>query len=337
VTGPVLLVTSPGAAAYDLGEGHPMRAVRAALTRDLAAALGVLGRPTWATRAAGSARDEELLLVHTDSYVGMVRAADRLPASMLAYVGLGTDDTPVIPGLHDAAAAVVGATLAACTAVWSGEAEHAVNLSGGLHHAMRGHASGFCVYNDAAVGIADLLRAGCARVAYVDLDAHHGDGVEAIFADDPRVLTISLHQDGRTLFPGTGAATDVGAPGADGCAVNVALPPGTRDAGWLRALTAVVPVLLRTFAPDVIVTQCGCDAHARDPLSDLELSVEGFTVAYELLHSLAHELCAGRWVVLGGGGYDLGSAVPRAWSQLLAVCSGDALAQESVITEAWRK
>lgn len=337
MTGPALLVTSPAAASYDLGEGHPMRAVRAVLTFDLATGLGVLARPAWTTLAAGPARAEELHLVHLDTYVAMVAAADRLPASMLAYVGLGTEDTPVIPGLHDAAAAVVGATLAACTAVWSGDALHALNLTGGLHHAMTGHASGFCVYNDAAVGIADLLRAGCARVAYIDLDAHHGDGVEAIFATDPRVLTISVHQDGRTLFPGSGAPTDVGAPGAEGYAVNISLPPGTRDAGWLRAISAVVPVLLRSFGPQVIVTQCGCDAHARDPLSDLELSVEGCTVAYELLHGLAHELCGGRWVVLGGGGYDLGSSVPRAWTQLLAVCSGAVLPAETVLPEVWRK
>jgi acetoin utilization protein AcuC len=267
----------------------------------------------------------------------MVAAAEELSPTMLAHIGLGTEDTPVIPGLHDAAAAIVGASLTACQAVWSVRSTHAVDLSGGLHHAMPGHASGFCVYNDAAVGIADLLRAGCPRVAYLDLDAHHGDGVEAIFAADPRVLTISVHQDGRTLFPGTGAAHDVGAPGAEGSAVNLALPPETGDAGWLRALYALVPDVLREFRPEIIVMQSGCDGHARDPLTDLNLSVEGFTVAYELVHRLAHELCAGRWVVLGGGGYDLGSAVPRAWTQLLAVCSGQALPAGTVLPEVWRK
>lgn len=334
--GSALLVSSPAAAAYDFGDGHPMRAIRGELTTRLAAGLGIMDRSAWTRRAAAPARDDELLLVHNDAYIAVVRAAERVVPGILAHFGLGTEDTPVVPGLHEAAAGVAGATLAACTAVWSGEFDHAVNLSGGLHHAMPAHASGFCVYNDAAVGIADLLRAGCARVAYVDLDAHHGDGVEAIFAADPRVLTISLHQDGRTLFPGTGAATDVGAPGAEGRAVNIALPPRTRDGGWLRALTAVVPVV-RSFAPEVIVTQCGCDAHRRDPLSELELTVEGFTVAYELLHQLAHELCSGRWVVLGGGGYDLGSAVPRAWSQLLAVCSGEALAPDRELPEFWRE
>jgi acetoin utilization protein AcuC len=332
----VLLVGSPEATAYDLGDGHPMRAIRGELTTRLATGLGVLDRPSWSRRDAAPARDDELLLVHNDAYLAVVRAAERIAPGILSHFGLGTEDTPVIPGLHEAAAGVAGATLAACTAVWSGEFTHAVNLAGGLHHAMPAHASGFCVYNDAAVGIADLLRAGCARVAYVDLDAHHGDGVEAIFAADPRVLTISLHQDGRTLFPGSGAATDVGAPGAEGRAVNIALPPGTTDGGWLRALTAVVPVL-RSFGPEVMVTQCGCDAHRRDPLSDLALTVEGFTVAYQLLHQLAHELCDGRWVVIGGGGYDLGSAVPRAWTQLLAVCSGDALAADTELPARWRE
>jgi len=337
MTGSVLLVSSPAAAGYDLGEGHPMRAIRGELTIALAEQLGVLTRGVWSRADAGPARVEELRLVHREHYIAMVASADELAPRMLAHVGLGTEDTPVVPGLHEAAAAIAGATLTACQAVWSGRHTHAVNLTGGLHHAMPGHASGFCVYNDAAIGIADLLRAGCARVAYLDLDAHHGDGVEAIFAADPRVLTISVHQDGRTLFPGTGAAHDVGAVGAEGSAVNIALPPETGDAGWLRALHAVVPDVLREFRPEILVLQSGCDGHARDPLTDLNLSVEGFTCAYELVHRLAHELCAGRWVVLGGGGYDLGSAVPRAWTQLLAVCSGDALPAATLLPEAWRK
>jgi acetoin utilization protein AcuC len=266
----------------------------------------------------------------------VVRAVDRAPAWVLANFGLGTEDTPVFEGIHEAASAVVGGTLAACREVWSGRTRHAVNLVGGLHHAMRDAASGFCVYNDAAAGIAELLRAGCARVAYVDLDAHHGDGVEAAFASDPRVLTISLHQDGRTIFPGTGASSDVGNVGAEGYAVNVPLPLGTDDSGWLRAFSGVVPVLLREFAPEVIVTQCGCDAHRNDPLTDLRVSVEGFAISYRLMHELAHEVCDGRWVVLGGGGYDLVSAVPRAWASLLAEVSGESLRAELVLPEAWR-
>jgi acetoin utilization protein AcuC len=314
-----------------------MRAVRATLSIELATELGVLARPGWWRREAEMATPAQLQTVHTETYVALVQRADHLPSHLLAHAGLGTEDTPIIPNLHEASASVAGATLAAVASVWAGEADHAVNLAGGLHHAMPGHASGFCVYNDAAIGIAALLESGAQRVAYVDLDAHHGDGVEACFANDPRVLTISIHQDGRTLFPGSGAATDIGGSLARGSAVNIALPPGTGDVGWLRAFHGVVPRLLRGFRPDVIVTQCGCDAHVNDPLSDLEVTVEGFTSAYTALHELAHELCEGKWVVLGGGGYDLGDAVPRVWTQLLAVCSGSALPNGSVLPEQWRK
>ena len=201
--------------------------------------------------------------------------------------------------MHEAAAHVVGASLEAFRQVWSGESLHAANITGGLHHAMPDRASGFCVYNDVAIGIRWLLEQGAERVAYVDVDVHHGDGVEAIFWDDPRVLTISLHETGQFLFPGTGFSGDVGGEGAEGSAVNVALPPGTADAGWLRAFHAVVPDLVREFAPDVLVTQHGCDSHAEDPLAHLMLSVDGQRAAYVALHELAHEVADGRWVATG--------------------------------------
>ena len=201
---------------------------------------------------------------------------------------------------------------------------------------MPDRASGFCVYNDVAVGIRWLLDQGAERVAYVDVDVHHGDGVEAIFWDDPRVLTISLHETGQILFPGTGFSGDVGGEGAEGSAVNVALPPGTGDAGWLRAFHAVVPDLVREFAPDVLVTQHGCDSHAEDPLAHLMLSVDGQRAAYVALHELAHEVAGGRWVATGGGGYALVDVVPRAWSHLLGVVSGAPLDPETRTPEAWR-
>ncbi len=221
--------------------------------------------------------------------------------------------------MHRAAAHVVGASLEAFRQVWTGESLHSANITGGLHHAMRERASGFCIYNDVAVGIQYLLDQGAERVAYVDVDAHHGDGVERIFWDDPRVLTISLHETGQMLFPGTGFPNDVGGPGARGSAVNVALPPGTADAGWLRAFHAVVPPLVREFKPEVLVTQHGCDSHMEDPLAHLMLSVDGQRASYLALHDLAHEVAAGRWVALGGGGYALVEVVPRAWTHLLAI------------------
>ena len=192
----------------------------------------------------------------------------------------------------------------------SGESLHSASIVGGLHHAMADRSSGFCIYNDIAVGIQHLLDSGVERVAYVDVDVHHGDGVEKIFYDDPRVLTISLHETGQMLFPGTGFPQDTGGAGAEGTAVNVALPPGTADGGWLRAFHAVVPPLLREFEPQVLVTQHGCDSHMEDPLAHLMLSVDGQRAAYLALHELAHEVCDGKWVVTGGGGYALVEVVP---------------------------
>ena len=192
----------------------------------------------------------------------------------------------------------------------SGESLHSANIAGGLHHAMPDRAAGFCIYNDIAVGIQTLLDQGYQRVAYVDVDVHHGDGVERIFYDDPRVLTISLHETGQMLFPGTGFPHDSGGPGAEGSAVNVALPPGTADAGWLRAFHAVVPPVLRAWEPEILVTQHGCDSHMEDPLAHLMLTVDGQRAAYLALHDLAHEVADGRWVATGGGGYALVDVVP---------------------------
>ncbi|MDQ3164867.1 MAG: acetoin utilization protein AcuC, partial [Actinomycetota bacterium] len=180
------------------------------------------------------------------------------------------------------------------------------------------------------------LTHGAQRVAYVDVDVHHGDGVQAVFYDEPRVLTISLHEGPQTLFPGTGDASETGGPGAPGSAVNVALPAGTADAGWLRAFHAVVPPLVRQFAPDILVTQHGCDSHMADPLAHLMLSVDGQRASYLALHQLAHEVCGGRWLATGGGGYAIVEVVPRAWSHLLAIVGGQPLEPARLLPERWR-
>jgi acetoin utilization protein AcuC len=226
--------------------------------------------------------------------------------------------------------------VAAAEAVWRGEVGHAVNIAGGLHHALAGAASGFCVFNDVALGIARLLELGAEKVAYVDVDVHHGDGVQALFWDDPRVLTISLHESGRSLFPGTGFPHETGGSGALGTAVNVALPAGTGDAGWLRAFEAVVPPLLRAFGPQVLVTQHGCDTHAEDPLAHLTMTVDGQRRSYARLHELAHEICGGRWTATGGGGYALVDVVPRSWTHLLAELTGDPLDPTLETAGEWR-
>jgi acetoin utilization protein AcuC len=300
---------------YDLGGRHPLNPIRLDLTIRLARALGVLDAVPLV--APVPATDAELRTVHAADYITVVKAAPHAPG----YVGhgLGTADNPVFPGMHESSALVAGGSLVAADEILAGRATRAVNIAGGLHHAMRDHAAGFCVYNDCALAIRRLLDGGVSRVAYVDIDVHHGDGVQAAFIDDPRVLTISVHQHPDTLWPGTGSSTEIGGPGAEGSAVNLPLPPGTGDDGWLRAFHAVVPGLLRSFAPEVLVSQHGADTHAEDPLADLALSVDGQRAAHRALRELAEATAGGRWLALGGGGYSLFRVVPRSWTHLLAV------------------
>jgi acetoin utilization protein AcuC len=323
---------------YDFGPAHPMSPLRVDLTMRLAEELGVTG-PNGAGLPrvnAPVAPDDLIATVHTPSYMEAVQRASEDPYRFDPDHGLGSEDNPTFAGMHQASAHVVGATVEAARQVWNGAVLHAVNIAGGLHHALPDKASGFCVYNDVAVGIRWLLEHGASKVAYVDVDVHHGDGVERIFYDDPRVLTVSLHETGQMLFPGTGFPNDTGGPGAEGSAVNVALPPGTADAGWLRAFHAVVPPLVREFAPDVLVTQLGCDSHIEDPLAHLMLTVDGQRATYLALHDLAHEVCGGRWVATGGGGYAIVDVVPRAWTHLLAVVNGAPLDPATPTAEGWR-
>jgi acetoin utilization protein AcuC len=332
--GPTSVVFDPTLTQYDFGPTHPMSPVRVDLTIRLAEELGVLEGVKRVD--APVATDEQIATVHEQGLIDAVTRAGTTPGFEDAVRGLGTEDDPVFADMHRASAHVVGASLEAFRQVWSGESLHSVNIAGGLHHAMPDRASGFCIYNDVAVGIKQLLADGAERVAYVDIDVHHGDGVESIFWDDPRVLTISLHETGQMLFPGTGFPTDTGGDEAEGTAVNVALPPGTSDAGWLRAFHAVVPPLLREFGPDLLVTQHGCDSHMDDPLAHMMLSVDGQRAAYLALHDLAHEVAGGRWVVTGGGGYSVVDVVPRAWAHLIAIAAGRPLDPALPTPPAWR-
>jgi len=320
---------------YDFGSSHPMNPIRVDLTISLAEQLGVLeGLPRV---LAPDATEDDLATVHDAALIEAVMACSADPSLARHEFGLGSEDTPTFLNMHQASRHIVGASIEAARQVWTGQVDHAANIAGGLHHAMPDRASGFCVYNDIAVAIHWLLANGAKKVAYVDVDVHHGDGVERIFYDDPRVLTISLHETGQMLFPGTGFPADAGGPEALGSAVNVALPPGTSDAGWLRAFHAVVPELLREFAPDVLVTQQGCDSHRDDPLAHLALSIDGQRASYLALHDLAHEVAAGRWVAFGGGGYAVVDVVPRAWTHLLAAVSGKPLEAALETPLSWRE
>ncbi|TNC28947.1 acetoin utilization protein AcuC [Amycolatopsis alkalitolerans] len=328
---PPAVVWDPALLGYDLGGEHPFNPVRLQLTIRLAAELGVLdGVPLLVPEAAG---DAELLRIHANEYLEAVKQAPM--AGWDVGHGLGTADNPVFSDMHEASALVVGSTLLAARKIAEGEARRAVNIAGGLHHAMRDHAAGFCVYNDCAIAISWLLDHGFERIAYVDTDVHHGDGVQAAFYEDPRVLTISLHQHPFTLWPGTGYSAETGRGAGDGMAVNIPLPPRTHDQGWLRAFHAVVPSLLAQFQPQLLVTQCGVDSHEEDPLADLSLSVDGHRTIYTTLRELAERYAGGKWLAIGGGGYQLIRVVPRSWTHLLATVLGRDVEPSTPIPPGW--
>jgi acetoin utilization protein AcuC len=328
------VIWDDGFTAYDFGPEHPMGPVRLDLTTRLSRALGVLDHAEILSPEV--ATDELLATVHEPAYIAAVKRASEDPAAADLDRGLGTDDDPAFRGMHEASARVAQGTVELCRRVWAGSTDHGVNYCGGLHHAMRTHASGFCIYNDIAIGIQWLLDQGVERVAYVDIDVHHGDGVERIFWNDPRVLTISVHENGQHLFPGTGWPADVGGPEARGTVANVALPPGTSDAAWLRAIDSVAPPLVRAFEPQVLVTQHGCDTHLEDPLAHLAITVDAQRRAHQDLHDLAHQGCDGRWVALGGGGYSLVDVVPRSWTHLTAIAAHQPIPPETPVPEEWR-
>lgn len=332
---PAAVVWDEALLRYEFSRAHPMAPVRLDLTHRLSEALGLLDRDGVRTIRPEVASDELLACVHDPDFIRAVRSVSSGEAPDRLEMGLGSDDNPVFPDLHEAAARIVGGSVAAAEAIWAGEVGHAVNFAGGMHHAARGQASGFCIYNDCAAAIQRLLNLGAERVAYVDLDAHHGDGVESIFWNDPRVLTISVHETGISLFPGTGFANDLGGPDALGSAVNVAVPPGTGDAGYLRAVHAVVPQLLRAFDPAVLVTQHGCDGHRDDPLTNLMMSVEGQRQLAVDAADWARDFAGDKWLATGGGGYSPFSVVPRSWSHLVAVVTGQPVRADERVPRDW--
>ncbi|WP_026555985.1 acetoin utilization protein AcuC [Arthrobacter sp. 35W] len=333
---PTALVWDPALTAYNFGPGHPMTPARLELTARLANDLGIFDRPQVRMLAPEVAADEQLARVHSLEYIAAVRRVGQNPTLTDPAHGLGTEDDPAFAGMHEASARIAGGSLMAVEAVLDGSAVRSVNFSGGMHHAHREKASGFCIYNDAALAVARLLEGGVRRVAYIDIDAHHGDGTQSIFWNDPRVLTISLHESGLSLFPGTGFANETGGPDAVGSAVNVALPARTGDAGWLRAFHAVVPQLVAAFEPEVILSQHGCDSHRDDELAHLNTSVDAQREAALTIASLAARHCGGRWIATGGGGYNTTSVVPRVWSHLMAIATGTPVPLRTEVPPSWR-
>jgi acetoin utilization deacetylase AcuC-like enzyme/GNAT superfamily N-acetyltransferase len=353
------LIFDPKELKYDFGTEHPLQPDRLAAMIELLEMSGLWQRDDERTRLLlRAATIEELSLVHTPEYIAAVQQLGtsgkrdmseeerRERLQLEAKYGFGDGDTPALPNMHEVTADIVGGTLIALSAVmglqeggkFEDESErplHVFHPAGGLHHAWDVRASGFCVYNDISVAIAHVLRATEAKVLYIDFDAHHGDGVQRSFYDEPRVMTISLHETGRYLFPGTGDVLELGSGLGRGYSVNVPLEPFTEDDSYIEAIDSLLQPLVTSFAPDVIFSQHGCDTHAWDPLTHLKLTMNGIQAQIKLVHQLAHNYCNGRWVAVGGGGYDLYRVVPRAWSMVWAEMSDQQLPR--FLPEEWVK
>ena len=322
-----LLVFGPRSLDYDFGPGHPLSPRRFGpgidLLREVGAVPGLAPEP---------ALDAELEWLHSPAYLAAVRRFSADP-DLESEAGIGPGDDPAFAGMHEAAASVAGGSIRAVEAILRGEVEHAYHPGGGLHHAMRARASGFCIYNDVALSIA-CARAAELRVLYVDLDVHHGDGVQALHARDPGVLTISFHETGRSLFPGTGFVGELGEGTAAGTSVNVPLEPFTSAEAWLAAVRAIVPPLAAAFGPDIVVSQHGADGHVWDPLAHLSLTATAMGEAARLVDGIAHRYAGGRWLATGGGGYSIYRVVPRVWA--LTWLAGAHREAPRKLPESWR-
>jgi acetoin utilization protein AcuC len=315
---------------YDFGPEHPFSPIRQKMVVSL---LEALGHPVDAVDPPVASR-EDVRRVHSEAFVEKVEAAsDGRPPSQAWDYGINTGDVPVFENMDAATRGLVGGTLHGARLIAEAEESRVLQLGGGLHHAHEGRASGFCVYNDLSVAI-DYLREQGLRVAYVDIDVHHGDGVQFLHYDDPGVLTISLHESGRYLFPGSGGIEEIGEGAGRGTALNVPLLPHTEADSYRAAFDRVVPHALSHFGPDVIVAQCGADAHFKDPLADLLLSSQAYEALFRRLLDLADTHTNGRVLFTLGGGYHL-DAVTRIWTLLALVVQG--LDLPTSIPEDWRE
>jgi acetoin utilization protein AcuC len=318
---------------YDYGMTHPLKIIRLKLAYELIKASGLLSLSSVQQIPTQKASEEDLALFHGREYLQVLKEASHGHFDLSAYqYGLGPGDNPIFEGLYDWSLWVVGATLQAIDFVMNGDGDIAFNIAGGLHHAQRSKASGFCYINDPVIGIARLIQRG-KRVVYLDIDAHHGDGVQSAFYETSQVLTISLHETGYTLFPGTGFENEIGAGEGEGYSVNIPFLPYADDEIYLWTLEEIVPPLVDAFRPDLVVTQLGVDTFYNDPLTKLNLTIHGFERVIRRIREVAP-----RWVALGGGGYDI-SNVARAWTLAWALMNGVELGEplpESYLEKAAR-
>lgn len=309
-------VFSDAVLGYHFHADHPFNQKRVLLSKEL---LEMSDRLTFSDVIEPRiASEDELALFHDKSYIEAVKRAGNgtLSEDHGLQFGLGTEDTPIFANMHEASSYLVGGTLTAVDAVLEGTYNHALNLGGGLHHGFKRKASGFCIYNDGAVAIKYIREKYDLKVLYVDTDAHHGDGVQSAFYDDPNVCTLSIHETGRYLFPGTGHVNERGIKAGHGYSFNLPIDAFTEDDSFLEVYEKSIREIAAFFKPDVIVTQNGADAHCYDPLTHLCSTMKTFERIPMLAHQLAHEYCGGKWIALGGGGYDIWRVVPRAWAQV---------------------
>jgi len=299
---------------YQFGRQHPFNPLRVKITYDLLNAMGALEKECIVSPKP--ALESDLLLAHSKDYIDYIKDINNGPVDQdKAYnYGVGTEDIPIFDNMHQASSLIAGATLCAVNQVMEGKSEHALNLIGGLHHALYGKGSGFCVYNDIVIAIQHILRNYNKKVLYIDTDAHHGDGVQWAFYDDPNVCTISIHETGKYIFPGTGAVHERGTEKGYSYTFNIPLEPFTEDDSFIKTYTESFEKIVEYFKPDIIISQNGSDSHAYDPLTHLMLSMKSYEHIPKLAHKLAHKYCDGKWVALGGGGYDIFRVVPRAWA-----------------------
>ncbi|KGP73660.1 acetoin utilization protein AcuC [Pontibacillus yanchengensis] len=308
---------------YRFREGHPFNQLRVTLAYELLKMSNAIEDKHLVPPRV--ATEEELRLIHDPKYIQAVKLASegKLTEDEGFPYGIGTEDTPMFEHMHEAASLLVGGSLTAVDAVMKGEVKHSLNLGGGLHHGFQQKASGFCIYNDGAVAIEYIRKHYDAKVLYVDTDAHHGDGVQWAFYDDPNVCTLSIHETGRYLFPGTGNVNERGIKEGYGYSFNIPIDAFTEDESFLQVYEEALREIMYYFKPDVIVTQNGADAHVLDPLTHLCCTMNIFEYIPKLAHELAHEYCDGKWIALGGGGYDIWRVVPRAWAQIWKVMSSN--------------
>ena len=328
------LIYSPDYLNYQFHEHHPFNPIRSKLTYDLLVSSNLVKENDVVKPRIAS--DEELALFHDDDYIQAVKKAsqEKINPIFAEQFGLGTEDTPIFQNMHNASAFLVGGTLTAVDLVLEGKSNHAFNIGGGLHHGFSRKASGFCIYNDCAVAIKYIRKKYNLKVLYIDTDAHHGDGVQWAFYDDPNVCTLSIHETGRYLFPGTGAVHERGQGNGYGYSFNVPIDAFTEDDSFLAVYSKALREIANYFQPDVILTQNGADAHFYDPLTHLCTTMRTFQEIPKIAHNLAHEFCGGKWIAVTGGGYDQWRVVPRAWSYVWLMMTGQ-LPNDDTIPNLW--